>query len=362
MYNTFLTPGPSQLYFTFDFHLKQALSERIPSISPDGRKFKNIYQVLKNNLRTLLNLPDDYHILLLPSVHVAKEYAIRNLIVKESFHFINGPYGAAFFDLSVVMGKKPLRMIALEGTGFDMESQKLPENIGLIAITHNETFTGTQFPVSDIHTMREKYSDALIILDVSSSLPFANLDFNIIDCAWFSVHHGFGLPAGLAVLLVNEKCLIKSKHLHNKGLVQGKYLSLDYLTRLEEHNLTPETPNVLGVYLLSKVIEDMLYKGTDQIRRETEYKAALMYHLLETHRSLLPFVNERAIRSKTTIVVEAGNVSFWKEYLKKQHFIIETVKGKLEKSHFLIANYPTHSKESFEKLSDVLLAVEKPVS
>lgn len=362
MNNTFLTTGPSQLYFTFDFHLKQALNERIPSISPDGPKFKNIYHVLKSNLKTLLNLPDDYHILLMPSVQVAKEYTIRNLIEKESFHFINGPYGAAFFELTGGLGKKPHRMMAPDGTGFDMEDQQLPAYAGLIAITHNETFTGTQFPLSGIHTIREKYPDALIALDASSSLPYANLDFNIIDCAWFSVHHGFGLPAGLAIWLVNAKCIAKSKRIHKNGLAQGKYLSLDYLTGLEVNNLTPETVNVLGAYLLSKVIEDMLHKGTDQIRRETEYKAALMYHLLETHPSLLPFVNEQAIRSKTTIVVEAGDVSSWKEYLKKQHFIIEAVKGKLEKSHFLIANYPTHSKESFEKLSDVLLAVEKPVS
>ncbi|MEL7006727.1 MAG: phosphoserine aminotransferase, partial [Bacteroidota bacterium] len=59
----FFTPGPSQLHHTFDFHLRNALKEHLGSISHRGKEFQNIYRSTEEALRTLLNLPDDFHIL-----------------------------------------------------------------------------------------------------------------------------------------------------------------------------------------------------------------------------------------------------------------------------------------------------------
>ena len=47
-------------------------------------------------------------------------------------------------------------------------------------------------------------------------------------------------------------------------------------------NQTPETPNVLGIYVFSKVLKDMINIGVENIRRDTIYKSTLLYNTINT--------------------------------------------------------------------------------
>ena len=51
-------------------------------------------------------------------------------------------------------------------------------------------------------------------------------------------------------------------------------------------NQTPETPNVLAIYVLSKVLEDMNNIGIDMIVRDTNYKSSLIYDTINKHYTL----------------------------------------------------------------------------
>ena len=61
--NIYFTPGPSELYFTVEDHIKQALKEQFPSQSHRGNSFKKSFRSTIENLRELLNVPSNYHIL-----------------------------------------------------------------------------------------------------------------------------------------------------------------------------------------------------------------------------------------------------------------------------------------------------------
>jgi len=123
---------------------------------------------------------------------------------------------------------------------------------------------------------------------------------------------------------------------------------------LSQQNQTPETPNVLAIYLLGKVAKDMLMKGIDQIQRETNYKAAVMYHLLENTPGISPFIQNPEHRSKTTIVASCEKSTQIIEALKSKKLILGAGFGKYKEHHLRIANFPTHSKEQFEMLADKL--------
>ena len=124
-------------------------------------------------------------------------------------------------------------------------------------------------------------------------------------------------------------------------------------------NQTPETPNVLNIYLLARVTADMLTKGISQIRRETEYKASLLYQTLEEHPLLSAFVREPKYRSKTVIVAETSQSSSdIISALKKDHAIVGSGYGGFKQKHVRIANFPTHSKEQIEALTDKLNAIK----
>jgi phosphoserine aminotransferase len=103
----------------------------------------------------------------------------------------------------------------------------------------------------------------------------------------------------------------------------------------------------------------MLRKGIQTIRKETEYKAAILYQELERHPLLNAFVKDKALQSKTVIVADCG------EHTSKvtAHLLTKGLQpgdgyGSLKKSQLRFANFPTHSKERYELLVDSLAEIK----
>jgi phosphoserine aminotransferase len=347
------TPGPSQLYFTVHDHVRSAFRDGIPSLSHRSKGFETIFQKTTEGLRELLGIPSNYYIVFTGSATEIWERIIQNLVEEHSHHFVNGAFSQRFFEIAAQLNKNAAKTEVKSGEGFNPLAE-IP-SCELIAITHNETSTGVFTPMDFISTLREKNPTSLIVVDAVSSLPYGNLDYTKIDSAFFSVQKGFGLPAGLGVWIVNEKCVAKADNLLSKGISIGSYHNLPTLISNAKKNQTPETPNVLGIYLLSKVVEDMLRRGSQVIRRETEYKAAILYQALNNHPTLKPFVQNEAWRSKTVIVAESGNhIENITESLLKKGMQPGEGYGASKKHQLRFANFPAHSKEQFELLVDTI--------
>ncbi|CAN5429153.1 alanine--glyoxylate aminotransferase family protein [soil metagenome] len=351
----YFTPGPSELYFTTDDHIKNALREKIPSISHRGKKFEEIYKSAVDNLRTLLNLPANFHIFFTGSATEIWERIIQNCVDEYCTHLVNGSFSQRFYETALELGKNAEKIEAEEGECVEVKDLEISADSELIALTQNETSTGAAQPVEDIYKFKTKYPEQIIAVDLVSSLPYIDLDYTQIDTAFFSVQKGFGLPAGLGVWLVNENCIAKSGNLLKKGKNIGTFHSLTSLLSKESKSQTPETPNVLAIYLLAKVCEDMIEKGINQIRQETNYKAAVLYNAIENSPVLQPFVKDEKYRSKTVIVAES-EISSGKiiKDLEKEGIVIGSGYGKYKENHLRIANFPTHSKEQTEKIADFL--------
>ena len=61
----------------------------------------------------------------------------------------------------------------------------------------------------------------LLAVDAVSSLPYPDFDYTILDSVFFSVQKGFGLPAGLGVWMVNDRCIAKAEQLLSRGISIG---------------------------------------------------------------------------------------------------------------------------------------------
>lgn len=351
------TPGPSQLYFTVQDHVRKAFKENIPSISHRSKSFEKIFQQACENLRSLLEIPQGFEIFFTASATETWERVIQNLVEYKSTHLVNGAFSKRFFETAVQLNKKPDQILVDDGHGFPNDIS-IATGTELIAITHNETSTGVSIPLPSIEKISSAHPDALIVVDAVSSLPYPAFDFNKIDSLFFSVQKGFGLPAGLGVWLVNQRCLEKAETLLSRGHSIGTYHSLKTLHAFACKNQTPETPNVLAIYLLARVTHDMLRRGIINIRRETDYKAALLYQLLSSHSLMKPFVKEKTFQSKTVIVADCGdNVAKVLRSLDRKGIVPGEGYGKFKASHLRFANFPTHSKEQFELLVDTLEAM-----
>lgn len=352
----YLTPGPSELYFTAEDHIRKAFADDIPSISHRSAEFKKIYQEAAENLRSLLNIPAGHHILFANSGTEIFQHVLMNCAGRKSGHFVNGAFSERFYDSSRLLGKEALLWESPFGEGCDTESVSIPDDCELICVTQNETSSGAALATNKISDLKKAHQDKLLVVDAVSSAPYPDFDFRYIDSLLFSVQKGMGMPAGLGVWIANDACVEKSALLKSQGFVTGAYADLPTLVEKAQKFQTIITPNVLGIYLLAKVSGDMLRKGIGQIRKETAYKAGLGYHIFEKTEGLTPFVKNPQHRSQTVLVAETGKgqAAGFIEKLKKAGIHIGGGYGKFEDSHIRIANFPTHSKEIFERAMDVL--------
>ena len=351
----YFAPGPSQLFYTFEEHLKKALNEDIPSISHRSSQFIKVVKETAEALTELLELPDGYSIYFLNSANEAWDRIIQNLVDKRSHHFANGAFSRKFYDFAIAHNKTSSLTSSEDGKQF--ESYIVPGNAELIGITKNETSVGYSISEEEIEQLRKNYPEKLIALDIVSATPSLPIDFSNIDTAYFSVQKAFGLPAGLAVWIVNERCHEIANQRAEKTTL-GSYRTLPNLKKFGIKDQTPETPNMLYIYLLGKIAQDLLQVGIKKVRNDTTYKAAILNQMVENHPALEHFVDSAKHRSKTTIVAKSERSEEILNFFSKKGLILGSGYGAHKENHIRIANFPTHSKESIEMLSDLMKKIE----
>lgn len=351
----YFTPGPSELYPTFAKHMQIALEEKIGAISHRSKQFQEIYAHTEHQLRKFLGLPDDYTILFLASATEIWERILQNTVEKNSFHLVNGSFSKRFYECTGELQLNALKLEAKFSEGFYPNQIQIPEETETICITHNETSSGVSMPVEDINLFRSKHSEALIYVDAVSSLPYPAFDFSKIDSTYFSVQKCFGMPAGLGVWLLNNRVIQKAEALQKKGKSLGTYHTLPSLLSKAKSHQTPETCNVLYIYLLGKIVEDMNQIGVENIRASIDRKAAMVYDYLNNSTTFQPAVADSRLRSQTTIVANTNIVS---SEINKQlaafDMAVGTGYGNYKDQQIRIANFPAHSEEQMRALVEKL--------
>lgn len=360
MKKIYFTVGPSEPYPTIPKHLNSALKNDILSLNHRGGEFKKLFASTVSGLKKLLNIPQIYEVFFVSSALEAMERTIEGVVDKESFHIISGSFGSSWAKYASDLGKNAIKChltsIPDLSSHFQPGVVKLkdvPKEAELICLTQNDTSTGIWIPMDEIYALKKKNPEKLITIDVVSSVPYVEIDFSKIDITFFSVQKGFGLPAGLGVMIVSPKALAKAQSLVKKGKVIGSYHSLLNLSEKAKDNQTPETPNVLNIYLLDRVIKDMQKKGLAKIRKETDQKAKVLYDFFNFHPEYSVSVEKIEYRSPTTAVFNVnGKSQNLRDKLSKKGFIIGSGYGAKKDDQVRIANFPSHTLKDLQKMLD----------
>jgi phosphoserine aminotransferase len=358
MKKIYFTVGPSQIYPTVVGHTHTALTDDIFSLNHRSKEFEAVYKSAVTELKKLLSIPDNYSVFFLSSGTEAMEKIIQNTVERHSFHIVTGTFGDRFYETSKELGKQPDHYVYDPLEVFSADNISIPAEAELIALTHNDTSTGMQIPVEEIYEIGNKNPNALIAVDAVSSIPYMDIDYSKVDCVFFSVQKGFGMPAGLGVVVVSPRAMKKSQILLNKGISTGSYHNFENLDKYAQKHQTPDTPNVFGIYLLSKVLEDFNKIGIETIRSDTENKADLIYSFAQKSKTFSPLVKDFAHQSKTTIVlrVEGGSENILQK-LENEGYNVGSGYGENKNDHIRIANFPSHSVDDVENLLDELKSV-----
>lgn len=306
----------------------------------------------KSQLRETLGLPANYRILFIASANEVWERIIQNFIVESSHHFVNGAFSKKFFDFTQQYHLASTQEQADAGEEFNFSP--VPDTAEVISTTINETSIGYGFDLIKLQELRKNYPQKLLAADLVSAVPGIAFDFSLVDMGYFSVQKCFGMPAGLGVWIVNERAIEKYRQKAAQSEITGSYHDLGKLLEKDDDNQTPETPNMLNIYLLGKVAEDMNNRGIKMIQNETRYKSTLLYQAIDKHPSFSPFIKNKKNRSHTVIVAETADNSDFLNYLESRKIVIGKGYGQHKSNHIRIANFPAHSKEQIEMLADLI--------
>lgn len=347
----YFTPGPSELHPATLGFLNKAIEEKIPSISHRSKQFEEIYKKAGDMLRSLLKAPSDWQVFFLGSATEAMERIVQNCSRRKTFHLVNGAFSKNFFEIAKDYKRQAVEHRAEAAQGFNLDQISVAADVELVCLTQSETSTGIWTPPDHIKILKAKAPQALLAIDIVSSAPCVDLNFADFDLAFLSVQKCFGLPAGLGVLLASPASLQRAQEIEASGACVGSYHSFGSLLSDAKRHQTPETPNVLGIFLLGEICAYFVKYGRERIIEETRTKAKLIYDFLNSHSSLKPAVKSPCHQALTVaaVSVPSGSASLIQK-LKERGYIVGSGYAELKDSQIRIANFPAHSTEQVKAL------------
>lgn len=352
---TYFTAGPSQVYPTVPQHLHRAVEQGIVSISHRGAQFMDIYAQMENGLRAVMGIPGDYHLFLFSSATEIWERIAQNCVEQESFHLVNGNFSQSFATSVKLCGKHVVTHRVGDFEGFPMDEIHVPDTAELIAAIANESSTGVMTPPEDIYSLRKRYPGKLLVIDAVSAVPTWRIDVAQVDGIYFSVQKGFGLPAGLGVLVLSPRMLDRALELERKGQFVGTYHRFSKLMEMSQKHQTPETPNVLAIYLLAQVCADMV-AVQDRLMATHEEKYRLLCDFVAQQPQLDFAVKEERVRSNTVVVLDTlyPDASTKLKQLEEKGYMVGSGYGKNADRQVRVANFPGTSVEEMKGLIETM--------
>jgi len=340
-------PGPAAVYPAVRQYLTDAFDEGWLSAPHRSEKVTALVRQTVADFKTKLNVPQDYTVLFTGSATESWEILTQSLTPRRSFHLYNGDFGEKWFKYA-----KALRP---DSTGLTFGLDEVPnvaslpfapDDTDLVCITQNETSTATQLREGFILNLYNRLGGALLAVDATSSLAGLNLKYIKADVWFGSVQKCFGLPAGLGVLILSPRAVALAKLVNDRAHYNGLPAMLSQMLNYQ----TNFTPNVLGIYLLSRVLADR--EPIKAVHQHLADRAQKLYDFFEQATPLKPFVTNPETRS-TTVIGLAGDAALIEEIKAKAReagLQLGSGYGPLKSTTIRIANFPAVPDAAFEAL------------
>lgn len=339
-------PGPSTVYKEVPNYVQEAYDKGILSINHRSESFAQILRKTISLLKDKLLIPDDYTIMFTSSATECWEIIAQSLLRKESFHIYNGEFGKKWFEYTKKIRPDTRRKEFGIDQNIDVSDLQIPFSSEFICITQNETSNGTEVNLETLKEIQKNYPDKLLAIDATSSIAGSFLDFKLADIWLGSVQKCFGLPAGLGILICSPKGIQKALEINECN----HYNSLPFVYSNIQKFQTHYTPNVLGIFLLSKVMESV--PNIKEVDQRLLLRNNRISTLLENMKGLEFLCNNPSVRSKTVLTIkgEPRLIFKLKEEAKDQGISLGNGYGSFKDSTFRIANFPAIPDEHFDLL------------
>jgi phosphoserine aminotransferase len=339
-------PGPSQIYPQVADYLLDAYNSGILSANHRSQKGMDLVQETVLLFRQKLNLPSDYSIYFTSSATECWEIISQSFKPDRFLHIYNGAFGKKWFEYSQKLNPNHCQGIQFELNELLPKIESFKNDI--ICITQNETSNGTQIGMDSIATIKNQ--GGLIAIDATSSMAGIELNWALGDIWLASVQKCFGLPAGLGILV----CSAKAIQFCEQANQQNHYNSLLNIHKNMALFQTAYTPNVLGIYLLSRVLQQI--ESISETSNKIKKQAKDWYNFFKNNNKYKLLAQNASTRSDTVIVVSSKPeaIEILKQHTLKLGLTLGNGYGEFKTTTFRIANFPAINIQDINRLREIL--------
>ncbi|MDD7423608.1 MAG: aminotransferase class V-fold PLP-dependent enzyme [Candidatus Methanomethylophilaceae archaeon] len=321
-----------------------------PMITHRCKEYKALHGAIVEKIRKCLGTDDDVF-LVGGSATVLIEGAVRNAVNSKSLGISNGSFGKRLIECGTANGKDVEQIHVPWGTAMKPEhiEGKVAKDIEAVHWVSNESSTGVlSDSVALAEEVRRQNPDALIIVDAVTSAMAADLRVPELrpDALVFGTQKALALPPGLAIAVVSDRIIEKSKSMSNKGF----YTDFVKLKKNADDNYALTTPPVSLMYALDWQLDRILAEGMQTRYRRHDEMAKLVQDWAEKNfNGLFP---EEGYRSKTIGVVNRGDLDFdaFHNALKAKGYEISNGYGDVKSSTFRIGHMGDTTPDMIKKL------------
>lgn len=277
----------------------------VMEMSHRSKDFEDILDQAESDLRTLMNIPDNYKVLFLQGGGCTQFAMIpMNLMKNKSADYIiTGNWSKKAAQEAKIFGNVN-KIASSEDKNFsyvpDLSDLNISENADYVYICQNETIHGTT--IRKLPNTKGK----ILVADLSSMFLSEPVDLSKYGVLWGGVQKNVG-PAGVTIVIIREDLIYDD-------VLPFTPTMLKYKTHSDNKSLY-NTPPCFNIYVCGLVFKWLLkLGGTGAMKKINEEKAKILYDFLDSSKIFHGTV-EKKDRSFMNIPFVTGNKELDAEFI-----------------------------------------------
>lgn len=307
--------------------LKEAASEMLDykgtgmsvmEMSHRSKAFEEIIQEAEEDLRELMNIPNNYKVLFLQGGASTQFAMVPMNLMKNRVadYIITGQWAKKAAEEARKYGKvNELASSADKTFSYipDVDKVEVSSDADYVYICHNNTIYGTTY-----HNLPDT-KGKILVADMSSDILSQPIDVTKYGLIFAGVQKNIG-PAGTVIVIIREDLI-------TDNVLEGTPTMLKYKVHVDNKSLY-NTPPAYGIYICGKVFKHLKkLGGLEVMKKRNEEKAKILYDYLDSS-ELFKGTVVKEDRSLMNVPFVTGNKELDAKFVKEaKEAGIENIKG-----------------------------------
>ena len=290
----------------------------VMEMSHRSKVFEEIIKEAEQDLRGLMNIPDNYKILFLQGGGSTQFAMVPMNLMKNRVadYIITGQWAKKAAAEAKRYGKvNELASSADKNFSYipDVSKIKVSDDADYVYICHNNTIYGTTY-----HNLPDT-KGKILVADMSSDILSKPIDVTDYGLIFAGVQKNIG-PAGTVVVIIRENLI-------TEDVLEGTPTMLQYKVHAYNKYLY-NTPPAYGIYICGKVFKHLKkLGGLEVMKKRNEEKANILYDYLDSSELFLGTAT-RKDRSLMNVTFITGDKNLDDKFIKEANKVgIVNIKG-----------------------------------